>query len=297
MPDRPRGRRAERTWSARPVTVDTGRALAEVVPEPERPWRRVLRLDGEDASHVDLRDPRCIAWAYVRRLADAVDVAAPTGRPVTAVHLGGGGFTLPRYVAATRPGSRQEVAEVDEALIALAREHLGLRPSRDLRVRAVDGRRLLERRLDGRGEPADVVVLDAFDDLRVPRHLTTVEFAALARRALRPGGLLAVNVVEPPPLLGHAGPSLARPVAAALTEAFEHLAVVSTRKVLRRRQGGNVVLVAGGAPLPVRDLAVRARRGEVPELVLAGDDAVAFAEGSRPPRDGDGGAAAGPGDG
>src|SRR3954471_2960560 len=102
-------------YSARPVTVDTGMALAEVLPEPERPWRRLLRLDGEDASHVDLRDPRPIEWAYVHRLAGAGAVAAPAGRPVTAVHLGGGGFPLPRYVAATRPGSRQEVAEVDAA--------------------------------------------------------------------------------------------------------------------------------------------------------------------------------------
>ena len=190
----------------------------------------------------------------------------------------------------------QEVGEVDKRSSPWRREHLGLRPSRDLRVRAVDGRRLSSAAWTAEDEPADVVVLDAFHDLRgaAPPDHRRVRRAGAARAA--PGGLLAVNVVEPPPLLGHAGPSLARPVAAALAEAFEHLAVLSTRKVLRRRQGGNVVLVAGGAPLPVRELAVRARRGETPELVLAGDDAAAFAEGSPAPRDGDGGAAE-PGDG
>lgn len=271
-------------WSPRTVTADTGMALAEIVPEHGRPWRRTLRLDGEDASHVDLRDPRRLEFAYVRRLADACDLVAAPGAPVDAVHLGGGGFTLPRYVEATRPGSRQEVAEIDAALIALARDHLGLRPSRRLRVRALDGRRLLERRAPGE---AHVVVLDAFVDLRVPARLATLEFAAAARRALRADGMLAANVVEPPPQLRDAA-SEARPLAAALVRAFPHLAVVGTRKVLRRRQGGNVVLLASSRPLPLGALAARARRGPVPEVLLEGADAAAFAAGARARGDGDG---------
>jgi spermidine synthase len=260
-------------YSPRPVTVDTGMALAEVIPEGRRPWRRLLRLDGEDASHVDLRDPRSLDFAYVRRLADVVDVVHPPRAPVDVVHLGGGGFTLPRYVAATRPGSDQEVAEPDVELTHLAREHLGLRSSPRLRVRAVDGRRLLERRRDA---SADLVVLDAFVALRVPGHLADPGFAALARRVLRDDGILACNVVEPPPQLRDE-PSEARPLAAALVSAFDELVVVGTRKVLRRRQGGNVVLIASAAPLPEQDLAVRARRGGVPEVVLAGAEAAAFA--------------------
>jgi spermidine synthase len=264
-------------WSARTVTAPTDAALAEIVPEHGRPWRRLLRLDGEDASHVDLRDPSHLEFAYVRRLADACDLVAAPGAPVDAVHLGGGGFTLPRYVEATRPGSRQEVAEIDAALIALARAHLGLRPSPRLRVRAADGRRMLERRPRG---GAHVVVLDAFVDLRVPERLATVEFARAARRALRPDGVLAANVVEPLPQLRDA-PSAARPLAAALARAFPHLAVAGTRKVLRRRQGGNVVLLASARPLPLGALAARARRGPAPEVLLGGGDAAAFAAGAR----------------
>jgi spermidine synthase len=277
-PARPRTHRDGSAWSARTVTVDTGMALAEVVPEHGRPWRRTLRLDGEDASHVDLRDPRHIDWAYVRRLADAADLVAPAGAPIDVVHVGGGGFTLPRYVAATRPGSRQEVAEVDRALVALAREHLGLRPSRALRVRVADGRAVLERR-----EPAsaDLVVVDAFVAMEVPLHLTTVGFAALAHRVLRPGGWLAVNVVEHPPI-GKPRESRARPPAAALAAAFEHLAVIATRKVLRGRQGGNVVLLAADRPLPVERLAARARRGPSPEVVLDGGAAAGFAAEAAP---------------
>jgi len=260
-------------YSPRPVTVNTGMALAEIIPEGRRPWRRLLRLDGEDASHVDLRDPRSLDFAYVRRLTDAVDVVRPPRRPIDVMHLGGGGFTLPRYVEATRPGSDQEIAEPDVELTNVAREHLGLRTHPRLRVRAVDGRALLDRRPDA---STDVVVLDAFVAMRVPEQLADHGFAAAARRVLRDDGVLACNVVEPPPQLAGAE-SDARPLAAALITSFDELVVVGTRKVLRGRQGGNVVLIASPRPLPEQDLAVRARRGGVPEVVLAGADAAAYA--------------------
>jgi spermidine synthase len=269
-----RARRPAGDWSARKVTVDTGMVLAEVVPEHGRPWRRTLRLDGEDASHVDLRDAEQIDWAYVRRLADAADAVAPARAAIDALHIGGGGFTLPRYIATARPGSRQEVAEVDRGLVALAREHLDLRPSPALRVRVTDGRALVEGR---RPASADLVVVDAFVAMEVPDHLTTVEFSAAVREVLRPRGWMAVNVVEHPPI-AKPGASRARPVAAALAAAgFAHLAVVATRKVLRRRQGGNVVLLAADVPLPLERLAARARRGPAPEVLLGGAGAAAFA--------------------
>ena len=61
-------------------------------------------VDGTPQSHVDLDDPTHLAFEYVRRIGHAVDLL-PEG-PVTALHLGAGALTLPRYVEATRPGSR-----------------------------------------------------------------------------------------------------------------------------------------------------------------------------------------------
>lgn len=258
------------------MTVRTALALAEVIPEPGRPHRRLLRLDGEDSAHADLRDPTYLDFAYVRRLGDVVDVLAPPGRAIDAVHVGGGGFTLPRYIAATRPGSRSEVAEIDPGILALAREHLGLRTGPELRVRVADGRAVLRRRRAG---SADLVVVDAFVGEEVPAHLATVECAALARRVLRPGGICAFNVIDAPPL------TAARGLAATLHAVFPHLAIVAARKVVRGRQGGNVVLLASRRALPVDVLRTRALRGPAPELVLGGADAVAFAGGARPRHD------------
>lgn len=253
-------------------------ALAEVLPEPGLPWRRLLRLDGEDCSHVDLRNPTHIDFAYVRWITHVVDVLAPPGQPLRALHLGGGGFTLPRYVAATRPGSRSDVAEVDAGLVALARKHLGLRTSRELRVRVADGREVLER---ARPAHYDLVVLDAFVGIDVPPQLATVEAAAAARRALAPSGALAVNVIDAPPL------PAARAMAATLAEAFPEVAVVSARKVLRGRQGGNVILLGNEHPLPLRRLQSRLIHGAAPAVLTTGVAARAFAGGARPSRDGE----------
>jgi spermidine synthase len=202
-----------------------------------------------------------------------VDLLAPAGQALDVVHLGGGGFTLPRYVAATRPGSRNEVAEIDPGLVTLAREQLGLRTDRLLRVRVADGRELLERREPG---AADLVVLDAFHGTAVPAHLTTAEFLRAARQALRPGGLFAANVIDAPPM------ETSRAVAAGTAEVFDAAAIVATRKVVRGRQGGNVVVLgAAGRALPLAEIGRRALRGGVPELVVGGAELTQWLGGAK----------------
>ena len=71
-----------------------------------------MLIDGIDASYVDLADPTFLDFGYVRRIGDVIDVAWPEGMPIAAVHLGGAGATLPRYIRATRPRSRQVVFEI-----------------------------------------------------------------------------------------------------------------------------------------------------------------------------------------
>ena len=257
-----------RAAGASSLVLATALGEAEIVPEPGRPWRVLLRLDGQDCSHVDLHDPTQLEFAYIRRLADLADVVAPPARGIVALHLGGGGFTLPRYVAHTRPGSRQTVAEIDPVLVDIAREHLGLVTGRELKVRVVDAGVLLERRSD---HSVDLLVLDCFSGTLVPEHLVTSSAMAHARRVLRPGGLFAANVIDAPPL------PAARALARVLADTFDHVGVVTARKVLRGRQGGNVVLVAAQRGLPGRELAARAVRGPAPELVLTGAEARAFA--------------------
>ena len=224
-----------------PCDAESTYHCARVVTDDDaQPRARTLVLDDLRHSFVDLDDPRRLEFDYVRWIGDAIDASAPPGATVDAVFLGGGGFTLPRYVAATRPGSRSRVLEVDGALVGLARERLGLRTGPSLRVRVGDARVTL------RGEPsdsADVLVGDAFGGRSVPWHLTTVEFAAEIRRVLRPGGVYALNVIDYGPL------DLVRAVAATLLRTFDDVALVAQREGDGAPSGGNLVFLASEAPL------------------------------------------------
>src|SRR3954462_3981333 len=110
-----------------PIELPTDYALAEVIADPFRPSTRTLVLDGREAGQVDLKDPRRLTFAYMRRIADVIDAFRPAGGGIDVLHLGGGAFALPGYVAVTRPASRSEVFELDAGVVRLAREHLGLR--------------------------------------------------------------------------------------------------------------------------------------------------------------------------
>jgi len=225
--------------SGAPCDAESTYHCAQVVEDPAREGGRVLVLDALNHSYVDLDDPRRLEFDYVRWIGDAVDALAPAGKPLDSVFAGGGGFTLPRYVAATRPGSRASVLEVDGELVELVRDRLGLETGPDLRVSVGDARVTL------RGLPAgsaDLLVGDAFSSRAVPWHLATAEWVEDVRRVLRPGGLYAVNVIDHEPL------ALLRAEAATLLGAFADVRLVA-RPGADGPAGGNLVLLASDRPL------------------------------------------------
>jgi hypothetical protein len=257
-------------------TVDT--ATAELVRDGTRRNAYTLLLDGVESSHVDLDDPTYLVFEYVRWFADVIECLAPPGAPLDTAHLGGGAATLARYLAATRPDSRQIVFEIDAALVALVRKKLPLPKTRRLRIKVVDARLGLATIPD---RSLDLVVRDAFLDAAAPPHLGTVEFALQVRDTLRPGGVYLVNVADGVPFR-KLGPDLAT-----LAEVFAKLAVVSEPSVFRGRRHGNLVIAASTDPLPLDAIASRVAAGAVQGRVRADGEARAFARGHRPLRDAD----------
>ena len=220
-----------------PCDTESDYHCAAVVADPGRSGGRTLILDDLRHSYVDLDDLGHLEFDYTRWIGDAID-ALPPG-PLDAVYLGGGGYTLPRYVATVRPGSRGRVLEVDGELVTLARRRLALRTGPDLRVRVGDARVTL------RGEPtdsADVLVADAFGSRSLPWHLATAEYAREIRRVLRPGGLYALNLIDQGAL------DLMRAEAATLLEVFADVRLVA-HPGDGGPGGGNVVFLASDRPL------------------------------------------------
>jgi MFS family permease len=218
--------------------LETPYFCARVVADEDRPSGRTLWLDDLRHSYVDLRDERHLEFAYVKWIGAVID----TLRPRDAVFVGGAGFTLPRYVRATQPGSRSRVLELDREIVDLARDELGLRTDERLQVRTGDARITLR---DEATASADLVVGDAFGGRAVPWHLTTRELLGDIRRVLRPGGVYAMNVIDQGEL------AFARAVLATLGDVFAHVALIAEPGPA----GGNLVLLASERPLTVPRIA------------------------------------------
>ncbi len=254
-----------------PCTAETAYHCARLLHEPGRPTARLLVLDNLLQSAVDLADPTYLEFPYVQAIASVADVMRPAGMPVSALHVGAGGLTLPRYLAATRPGSTSRVLEIDGGVIALDRARMGLRSVPGLEVDVGDARVRLAR------EPAggrDLVVGDAFGGLAVPWHLTTREVVAEIRRSLRPDGVYAVNVIDFPPN------RFARAEVATIAAVFPDVAVAADPSALAGRAGGNFVVIASTSPLPLAALRGRLTARATPVALAAGDEVARFAGGS-----------------
>lgn len=235
---------------------------AELVRDRDRPNAWLVEVGGVPQSHVDLDEPTYLAFEYVQHMAHVVDVTARPGEPLDAVHVGGGACTLPRYVAATRPGSGQLVFEPDGGLVELVRERLRLRTVPRLRTRTTDGSTGVRSRRDG---SADLVVVDAFSRARMPGELATVEFVRDVARVLRPAGTYVVNIAD------GGGLGFARRAAATLLDVFDHAALSAEPGVLRGRRFGNLILAASRVPLPVAELSRRGAGGAFPARVIDAD--------------------------
>jgi spermidine synthase len=255
------------------VRAEVDHGLAELVGDPDRPQGWTLLLNGTAQSHVDLDDPTHLEFEYVRRLGHVVDLLTPA-RP-RVLHLGGGAWTLARYVATTRPGAGQLVVELDAGLVDLVASRL---PADGLGIDVAvgDARAALTRVPRGW---ADLLVLDVFAGARTPAHLTSVEFLAAAAAVLAPGGVYAANVADGGEL------AFARTQVAAALARFAHVAVVAAPGILHGRGFGNLVLVASADELPVAELARRTAADPFPARVLAGADVRRFAGAAGAPAD------------
>ncbi len=222
-----------RTRTAPTTIARRGALIAER--DPLRPSGRVLRQGGMDASYVDLADPSHLEFDYMRWM--RIVLRAARARRV--LHVGGGACALARALAAEDPRGRQEVCEVDPEVLAMAREHLGLRRAPGLRVRVAEGRAFVALQPDASW---DAIAIDAFVAATVPPHLITVEALADAARV---APLTLVNVLD-----DRAARDV-RAVAAALSDPYPHVWTLGGR-------AGNTIVAGAVAPLDLDRIRARA---------------------------------------
>lgn len=218
-----------------PCTVETSYHCASVIPDPSRPNGRTLVLDTLRHSYVDLSDPTHLEFGYMRAFAAVLDTRPPG--PLSVLHVGGGGMTLPRYLLQNRPDATSLVVEIDPGVVDIDRTRLGLPADPRLEVQVADGRTAVH---DLPTDSYDVYVGDAFGGIAVPWHLTTRQTFQGIDRVLRPGGLLVLNVID------HLQLDFARAELVTVASVFEHVALVA---VSGRLAGGNLVILGSHQPI------------------------------------------------
>lgn len=237
-----------------PIPISTGTARLTA----ENDGSVLLEVNGVPSSHLH-PDPEHLVFEYMRwmllvidRHLEALDASpaaadGPAPAPQLA-HLGGGGCSLPRAVAARHPRARQIVVEIDALLAEQVRTWFDLPRSPQLRLRADDALGALA---SWREERFDVLVRDVFSGSVTPPSLTTVQTARHASRVLREGGVYLANCAAPP------GSGLMADEVATLSAVFPHVGVIAEPAHLSGKRRGNCVLLASRRPLPAeidRDL-------------------------------------------
>ncbi|MHB9849594.1 spermidine synthase [Streptomyces krungchingensis] len=261
-----------------PVTRAVDHGTAKLMPDIDRKRAWLLTVDGAPQSYVDLDEPTHLEFEYTRRLGHVLDTVAAPGRALDVLHLGGGALTLPRYVAATRPGSRQDVVDADRALLSLVGEYLPVPEDADVDLHGADARAWLEAAAP---DSADILIADVFGGSRVPAHLTTLAYARAAERVLRADGVYLANLADAAPF------AFLRSQFATFSAVFEELALIAEPGVLRGRRFGNAVLVASHRPLDTAALARRTAADAFPARVEHGPALREFTGAAEPVRDED----------
>jgi len=243
---------------SRTTRVGTRRvSQVELLQDLDRPTGRVLLVDGVEQSYVD-DDPSHLEFEYMQHMALVVDIVRPYAHPVRAVHLGGGALTMPRWLAATRPGSRQLAIEASTDVLAVGRD---LAPV-SCEVRIGDAVEAVHTLPSG---DTDLVIWDLYDGPRAVTAGLTLECVQAMRRLLDDGGLALFNVSDMTPF------DVVRPVLAAVRTCFDDVVLLAEPSTLRGRRSGNCVLVGlVGGTLPHAALARAGAAAPVRATVVSG---------------------------
>lgn len=258
------------------LTLGHSGFTAALKPDRYVPGGVVLSVDGVAQSQVTPERPELLTFEYIRRIGNLIDLMAPAGNPLSALHLGAGALTLPRYLAHTRPGSRSQVIEWEKELVDYVRRHLPWDSRWSIRIRYGDARQVVATLPAGLHRALDLIVVDLFSGNQTPSHLTTQEFYRLLVPLLSPAGVIALNLVD------GRGSSFAKAQAATLRSLFGFVGAYGEAGVVRGRRFGNMVMVATADRSEPTWWPELIRRGPHPTGSLAGDKLGRFCHGVSP---------------
>ena len=201
---------------------------------------RLLNVNGtfQSVSYIapELRFELCVH--YHRMMAQIIQQAAPQGHVVV---MGGGGFSLPKYLATHMKGGVIDAIEIDPKIVSLAREHFFLdealaAASSELRIVEDDAWKVLQ---DADASSINVLVNEVFAGRKSLGPLGTPAGAQVVKEKLADGGVYLADVRCP---LEGRGSALLPQVADVFAHEFAHVAYVPEWPDTPKTPGNNLLI-------------------------------------------------------
>lgn len=180
-------------WSGEETVLYEGDSLYHHIRVSEQDGYRYLSFNRARGSQskVSVSNPFNLQFPYTK--AAFVIPAFMEKEPLRILLIGLGGGSIPRVMAKCYPAAKIDIVEIDEDVIAVARDYFFFKPALNMNISVMDGRRFLR----STKEEYDIIFLDAYDDLSIPFHLTTREFFELVKQRLKQDGIVASNIWGP----------------------------------------------------------------------------------------------------
>lgn len=201
---------------------------------------RLLNVNGtfQSVSYIapDLRFELCVH--YHRMMAQVIQQVSARGHVVV---MGGGGFSLPKFLATHMKGAVIDAIEIDPKIVLLAREHFFLdealtAASSELHVIEDDAWKVLQ---DADASSIDVLVNEVFAGRKSLGPLGTTAGAQTVKEKLAFGGVYLADVRCP--LEGH-GAALLSQVTNVFAHEFAHVAYVPEWPDTPKTPGNNLLI-------------------------------------------------------
>ena len=207
---------------------------------------KVLYLDRLLQSYTDSNDPTVLIYDYLKIFEEIVAYITRENQAPRILHLGGGGYTFPRYMEYVYQQSVNEVVEIDPAVTEVVYQELGLPLATSVKTYNQDARLfLIERKMR---DKYDIVIGDVFNDRSTPYHLTTLEFDRLVKANLKDDGIYMVNIVDDYEH-GRYLPSFLH----TLRQAFHNVYLLDTGNIAGQREISTFVIVATERSIDIGD--------------------------------------------
>jgi len=208
--------------------------------------RRIMQFERNRQSSMYLDSPFDTDFEYPGFFHIALAIQPKAARTLV---IGLGGGTVVKRMWRDYPAMHIDAVELDPAVVEVAREYFALPDDPRIGMIVDDGRHYIEHTPD----IYDIVIVDAFDDDRIPLSLTTEEFLWATRTRMAEDGVIAYNVIGS--LLGDHSRAF-RSLHRTLRNTFRRVWVFNADEGVDAK-GNNLVVLATDATLTTDELLAR----------------------------------------